>query len=181
MAKVLALLRGINVGGRTVKMDVLRAAFEGMGFSGVRTYIQSGNVLFDAEGREPGAAMREEIEETLRRTFGFEIAAVLLSCGELALLLAGNPYARKPEENERVHVTVFREPPSPAALAALAPEPGSGDEFQASGRFAYILCRGGYAHTPYSNAFFEKRLKIPATTRNIETMEAIAAMCEKQE
>jgi uncharacterized protein (DUF1697 family) len=180
MPKYISLLRGVNVGGRTVKMDRLRAAFEGLGFANARTYIQSGNVLFDTGGGEPGDGMRVRIEETLRKEFGFDIAVILLPSDELAALVAANPYAgRKLAGIDRVHTTVFQSEPQASAVSALRPEQGSRDEFRIICRTAFVLCHEGYAHTPYSNLYFEKGLKEKATTRNMDTMEKLVGMYGK--
>ena len=91
MALYLALLRGINVGGRNpVKMPDLKACFEAAGFEDVATYIQSGNVLFRT-GRRGSAALTREIEETLADTFGYEASIVLRSHAQLRAVVRGAP------------------------------------------------------------------------------------------
>ena len=174
MVKYIALLRGINVGGKTVKMDRLRAAFEAMGFTGVQTYIQSGNVLFVTDSDESGEALRMRIEKALLDEFGFGISAILLPSGELDTLVTANPYAgRQLEDGEMVYMTVFGAAPPAAAAEALTPETDTRDEYTLLGRAAYILCRDGYGRTVYSNAYFERKLKIKSTTRNMDTMAAL--------
>jgi uncharacterized protein (DUF1697 family) len=178
MPRNIALLRGINVGGKTVKMDRLRAALESLGYTGVQTYIQSGNVLFERMGQASAESIRSRMEEALTSEFDFNISIVLLSPHEMLELLDANPYAGQLiAQGERIYATVFQEEPSPAAVAALKPIPGSEDKFALLGRAAYILCRGGYADTAYSNAFFEKALRVKATTRNMDTMAKLAEMC----
>jgi uncharacterized protein (DUF1697 family) len=178
MPRHIALLRGINVGGKTVNMGRLRAMLEGLGYVGVRTYIQSGNVLFDDTMQDSAEWMRTRLEEALAGEFGFGIPVILVAPDELEELLDANPYAGQPlAQGERIYAIVFQAEPSPAAVAALKPIQGSEDGFALLGRAAYVLCRGGYAHTPYSNAFFEKALRVKATTRNMDTMEKLAEMC----
>jgi uncharacterized protein (DUF1697 family) len=127
MKKFVALLRGVNVGGKTVKMDRLRARFEALGFENVRTYIQSGNVLFGAGG-DASETLREVIEEALSQEFGFDITVLLLAAQELAALLATNPFAgRILAEGERVHITVFEATPPEEAVKLLKPDPASVD------------------------------------------------------
>ena len=178
--KTIALLRGVNVGGHTVMMDRLKALLESMGFTGVSTYIQSGNVLFDG-GAELPENLCARLEETLSREFGFAIPVVLVNSEELGRMLAANPFAgRELGEGERVHVTVLAETPAPETIAGLPADPRSRDEFSIVGRAAYILCRDGYHKTAYSNATFEKKLKMKATTRNVETMAKLLELANLQ-
>ena len=111
----IALLRGINVGKKQVKMDRLKAIFEEMGFAAARTYIQTGNVLFDAPERD-AAALRGRIEEGLQAALGFSVEVILLTRGELEHTLMANPFAgRALTENERVYVTFLAGEPAPEA------------------------------------------------------------------
>lgn len=174
-----ALLRGVNVGGKTVKMDRLRAAFEGMGFGNVRTFIQSGNVLFEAPEDRTAPVLNALIENSLPQALGFEVSVVLLSAEQLEAILAANPFAgRALAEGQRVYITVYKEEPSSQAAGMLLPDTRSADEFVILGRAAYVLCRGGYHETVYSNNFFEKKLKVTATTRNLETMGKLMEMAK---
>ena len=170
MPKTLALLRGVNVGGHTVKMDRLRELFEQMGCAGVSTYIQSGNVLFDATG-ELADALAARLTAGLQAALGFEVPVLLLSAQGLAGILDASPFAgRELAEGERLYVTVLERQPTTEAVACLDTDPRSADEFAIAGRAVWVLCRGGYQKTAYSNAFFEKKLKMRATTRNLEVM-----------
>lgn len=176
MDQYIALLRGINVGGKTVKMDRLKACFEGLGFSAVQTYIQSGNVLFEANA-ESLVALLKTLEEALLADFGFDIAVLLLTSNELAQLLTENPYAgRTLAEGERVYVTLLESVPTPQVVEALPQDPRSPDQYIIRGRAAWLLCPGGYGRTVYNNAWFEKKLKIKATTRNLETMTTLSGL-----
>lgn len=173
----IALLRGVNVGGRTVKMDRLRVLFESMGFGNVRTYIQSGNVLFASPGGEPAEELSTRIESGLAESLGFAVPAVLLSSEQLAAILSANPFANQElAEGSRVYITVFKNVPSEAAAGVLLPDQKSADEYLLSGQAAYILCRGGYHETVYSNNFFEKKLKVATTTRNLEVLGKLLEM-----
>jgi uncharacterized protein (DUF1697 family) len=87
----IALLRGINVGGHTVKMDVLRQLFADLGFANVRTYIQSGNVFFASEQADRGA-LAERIEDHLRASLGYEVPVCLRTVAELEQVIAADPF-----------------------------------------------------------------------------------------
>jgi len=89
MAQLVAFLRGINLGKRTVKMDELREAFEEMGFSNARTLIASGNVLFEAD-RVP--ELEQTIEAGLKKAFGFDIGTIIRSIDELKEFASNNPF-----------------------------------------------------------------------------------------
>jgi uncharacterized protein (DUF1697 family) len=89
--KFVAFLRGINVGGRTVKMAELKRAFESLGFRNVRTILASGNVVFDA-ARGDRASLTREIEETLKKRWGFDIPTALRSAEDLSALAAADPF-----------------------------------------------------------------------------------------
>lgn len=170
MPGMIALLRGINVGGHIVKMERLRLLFEQMGCKGVTTYIQSGNVLFDDDGT-PASEHAARLEAGLGGALGFEVPVIVLTTEELGSILDACPFAgRVLAGGERLYATVLERQPVPEAVASLSPDLRSGDEFSIAGRAAWVLSRGGYHKTAYSNLFFEKKLKVRATTRNLETM-----------
>lgn len=114
MTHYLALLRGINVGGKNIiKMADLKAAFEGMGFSNVRTYIQSGNVLLEITENEK-AALTTKIEKGLSKRFDFEAKVVLISQKELAAIVKSAPDGFGKEEKKfRYDVIFLKEPLTP--------------------------------------------------------------------
>ena len=91
MVKYAAFLRGINIGGRRVKMTALQKAFESLGFTDVKTYIASGNVVFAARVQS-GAASRTKIEQKLRAQFGFDVGVILRSIRDLQALVRGRPF-----------------------------------------------------------------------------------------
>lgn len=87
----IAFLRAVNVGGRTVKMDYLRELFRGLGFTNVRTYIQSGNVFFDTSERDK-QLLTEQIEGCLERALGFKVEAMVRSVADLEEVVQLNPF-----------------------------------------------------------------------------------------
>ena len=121
-----ALLRGINVGGRnTIKMTELKASFEAMGFAAVATYIQSGNVLFRTS-RSDGVELSAEIEDALTRSFGFDLRIVVVSGRQLAATVARAPegFGEAPDKF-RYDVIFLRKPlRSAEALEGWNPKPG---------------------------------------------------------
>ena len=91
MARHAAFLRGINIGGRRVKMDELQKAFESLGFVDVKTTIASGNVVFTPRVQS-GNALRTKIEQKLRTRFGFDIGVTLRSLTELQAFVGASPF-----------------------------------------------------------------------------------------
>jgi uncharacterized protein (DUF1697 family) len=103
-----AFLRGVNLGKRTVKSADLKAAFEAMGFTDVKTLLASGNVLFDATS---GKGLKAKIEAGLKGRFGFEIGTVLRSIDELKAMVKADPFGGVVEsEAAKLHVTLFDAP-----------------------------------------------------------------------
>lgn len=117
MTNYLALLRGINVGGKNrLKMDALRACFEAIGFEEVRTYIQSGNVIFSSEEAQQGR-LAAQIEEALLATFGYELPVVLRRHGELRNVVAQVPEGFGEEPDAFRYDVIFLKAPLTAAEA----------------------------------------------------------------
>jgi uncharacterized protein (DUF1697 family) len=169
VATLIALLRGINVGGHgKVAMEDLRRSFSSLGHRDVRTYIQSGNVLFrpPAGGRAPSA---EVLGRRLSEELGTQVTVVLRTAAELALVVEANPFAEK-EDPRLVYVTFLARAATPERAAELTVPPGTTDELALVGREVYLHCPGGYARTKLNNTFIERRLGVEATTRGWNTV-----------
>ena len=147
MATHIALLRGINVGGRNkVPMADLRAVVAGLGHTGVTTYIQSGNVLFTSDEADT-EALATALEEAIASNLGVKPAVIVLSRAELAQAARDNPYPDEPNP-KMVHAVFFRGPVPAGAAEAIesaqrrAAERGSGNDT------ARIVGRTLFLHTP---------------------------------
>jgi uncharacterized protein (DUF1697 family) len=160
-----ALLRGVNIGGRKVPMAALRQVFEELGHADVRTYIQSGNVVFDATGS--ATRVRAAIEQAIGRAFGLDVTVLLRTPAELAKVVAHNPYGAD------AYVTFLDGVPDRKRIAVLDPAPFAPDEFCVIGQEVYLRCPNGYGRTKINNTFFEKKLATRATTRNWRTVETL--------
>lgn len=112
MTRYAAFLRGVNLGKRTVRSAELKAAFEQLGFTDVKTLLASGNVLFDAR---PAKALKDKIEAGLEAQFGFEVGTVLRRIDELSAMVRADPFGREEGEDAKLHVMLF-DAPLPAAL-----------------------------------------------------------------
>lgn len=167
---VVALLRGINVGGRILAMAELRGICAELGYEGVATYIQSGNVILQTDARRvPGIAT--ELGGAICDRTGMTVEVLVRSGPELSEVLAANPFAGSDDVDPYV---TFLAAPIGAAAAAIDPEVGLPDRFAFGDRVVYVSCPGGYGRTVLNNAFFERRLGMPATTRNWRTVSRLA-------
>ena len=176
MPEYVVLLRGINVGGKSLKMGPLVELFEAMNLREVRTYIQSGNVLFFAATKD-AEKIKESLESRIARQFGLEVTVILRTREELRKVIENNPLLETgSREVERMHVTFLEEKPKAEPPADLPGAQGTMDEFRIAGREVYLFCPGGYGKTVYSNSYFEKRLGVKATTRNWRTVNKLFEM-----
>jgi uncharacterized protein (DUF1697 family) len=177
MPNWVALLRGINVSGqRRIPMERLRSSFASMGFRGVRTYVQSGNVVFEAAPNTHDA-LTGKIEEGIRRDFGFSVVVILRTAKELEKIVKINPFLIEGDiEEAKLHVTFLAKPPKKSALENLETLPRSSDQFRLRGCEIYLYCPDGYGKTKLSNSAFEKKLSVGATTRNWKTTNVLCGM-----
>lgn len=176
MVTFIALLRGINVSGKKlIKMTELVQALSGAGISNVRTYIQSGNVVFES-GTDNPLIVEKLIHDKIRERFGLEVPVQVIQRSELIHISNLNPFINdRGLAADRLHLTSLKAIPDPL----LVDETGAGnflpDEFLVSGRTVYLYCPDGCGRTKLTNTFFEKKLKVSATTRNWAT---ITKLCE---
>ena len=168
------MLRGINVGGnRGVKMEDLKRLYTSLGYQNVRTYVQSGNVVFEHHDAN-SSKLAGEIEKSLKQHFGFDISVVIRTDKELKRLIDKNPFTEKDES--KMHVTFLSTKPRTFSTDQIDGFVASGEAFLISGQDIYLFCPNGYGRTKLSNNFFEKTLKVIATTRNWRTTKTLYSM-----
>jgi uncharacterized protein (DUF1697 family) len=171
MTRYIAFLRAINVGGHVVKMDELRRRFEGMSFTGVETFIASGNVVFES-GEGDANALEGRIAAELRQAFGYEVATFLHTGVELAEAAA---YPAFPEtEGVSVYVGFVGEGLDETARQKVMAFRTEVDEFAVHGREIYWQCRIRSSDSLFSLARLERSLGKQATFRNITTVKKMA-------
>lgn len=174
----IAFLRGINVGGkRKLPMAALREAFAEIGASDVRSYLQSGNVVFRAPD-EVARALPARFETLAAARFGFPVPVVLRSLAELRSVVAGNPFHADGGDERALHVMFLDGTPAPEAAARLDPQRSTPDAFALSGRHIYLRLPDGVARTKLSNAYFDAALGVVTTGRNWRTVMAVLALAE---
>ena len=175
MTTYVALLRAVNLGRRNkVAMADLRALFERLGAHDVTTYLQSGNVVFGSSGAA-AAELTRAIEDEIRRELGLDIAVLLRTSAEMATIRSSNPFAAS-AERPQLHVTFLAARPAAARVRELAGEGMAPDELHVARREIYLYCQNGYGRTKLTNAYFERRLGVVATTRNWTTVTKLAEL-----
>ena len=176
-----AMLRGINVSGhKIIKMEDLRASFLALGLRGVKTHVQSGNVIFEA-AKNSSADLSKQIAASIQRDFGFAVPVILKTAKELERVIQSNPFAKmKSVDPARLHVTFLSKPaPKDASkkLDALAHAP---DQFRLGAQEIYLHCPDGYGRTKLSNVALERALSVGATTRNWKTVNSLLEMASER-
>ena len=177
MNTYISLLRGINVSGRNkIKMAELHSLYESLKFSDVRSYLQSGNVVFTSAETDRSAIARS-IEAAIVDAYGYAVTIFVLDRADLEHTFTANPFLTgRSEDPAKLHVTFLADNPSPEMLDKLVPPANTSDEFHIDGERIYLFCPNGYGRTKLSNAFFERKLKVAATTRNWKTVTALHDM-----
>ncbi len=173
MARYVALLGSINVGGNRLKMDELKAALEDEGFANVATVVASGNVLFD-HPRAEDAKLEDEMAAVVKDRFGIATFAAVRTKVELSAAIEESPFAGK-GENKFVHVHFVSKQPTKAQFEQLiADHEGRGAEKLAPGtRALHIDFVDGVGTSKLTSAFIEKRLGCKGTARNVRSIKRI--------
>jgi uncharacterized protein (DUF1697 family) len=176
MKTYVALLRAVNVGGKSLPMEDLRKLCADLDLANVETYLQSGNAVFDSPAAGI-ATLPAALETQIRKAFGFDVTVFILEPADLQRILKENPFLEQPGADlESLYVTFLQYPPAPRQWAALDGMDAAPDSFRPGEAEVFVSCPGGYGKTKLSNAFFEKKLNMPATTRNWKTVTALAQL-----
>ena len=177
MANYIAMLRGINVSGhKIIKMELLRASFAALGFKNVKTYIQSGNVVFEAP-KDSDASVSAKIERKILRDFGFSVPVFIRSAKEMEAVCAGNPFLKAPGMDQtKFHVSFLSGDPLEGGHKELEPLAAKTEQFRIIGREVYLYLPNGSGNSKLSNTAIEKKLSVGATTRNWATVNTLLAM-----
>ena len=187
MATHVALLRGINLGGRNkVAMADLRALVSELGHTEVSTYIQSGNVLFSAPPGADPAAVALAMTEAISSKLGVTAPVLVLTRDELASVVAANPFPGEPDLR-RVHAIVLSGPPGAEltakldAAAAQSAAKGSGDEIRVIGRTLYLHTPEGFGRSDLAGTLMRivssPKAGTTGTARNWATMRKLLELC----
>jgi uncharacterized protein (DUF1697 family) len=180
MTVFISLLQGINVGGqKRIRMADLVHLCMSLGFDNVRTYLQSGNVLFESPYGDP-RRLSAMISENISAKFGFTVNVILRTSDELRRIILANPLTKEGLDADKYHVTFLSDIPSEEFQGSRMKGKDGPDRYVIIGREIYLFCPNGYGRTKFSNTFFEKKLGVFATTRNWKTVNTLAEMAEGQ-
>ena len=170
MKTYISILRGINVSGhKIIKMEALRTSYENMGFSNVKTYVQSGNVIISYEDIEINK-LEEQIFQQIKKDFGFDVPIIVLSVEKLEERIKGNPFLKdKSKEESFMHVTFLASKSETNNFDAIEEKKQDNEDIVFSNYAVYLYCPNGYGNTKLNNNFIESKLKVRATTRNWKT------------
>lgn len=185
MTIYIALLRGINVGGKNIiKMAELKHMFEAMGMGQVQTYIQCGNVLFESEEAE--GTLRKRIEREIELAFGFSIAVMLRTAEELKRIAANCPFseeeiceAEASAEGESLYVSFLLEEPTQEGIDRLSAFESESDKYRIEGREIFLLFRQSIRKSKLANNL--QKLNVPATVRNWKTINKLVDLVSAKE
>lgn len=174
MATYVALLRGVNVGQNLLKMDRLRELCGKIGVKNARTYVQSGNLVFEADGN--ASKWERALERRLAGETRLPVSVLIRTAAEMKKVLAGNPFVKeKGIDTKRLAVVFLQEAPSKPALEKMHAVDAGNERFHCAGREIYIHCPDGFARTKLYA--LDKFLAQRTTTRNWNTVTKLSAMC----
>lgn len=173
MNTFISMLRGVNVSGQNrIHMEALKDLYAALGLVNVRTYVQSGNVVFDSEERSL-SMLAKQIEAQIEQSFKIAVPVLVRTPEEFQRIRLNNPFLRVPATDPvNLHVTFLAAPPSAEQWTKLKSR-GDGDEFSAGEQEIFLLCPNGYGRTKLNNTYFERKLGLTATTRNWKTVNAL--------
>jgi uncharacterized protein (DUF1697 family) len=171
-----AFLRGINIGGIVLKMDEVKKIFSGLGLRKVRTYIQSGNVVFESDAADP-AGMEKDIREAIRKHAKLDIDVLVKDRQQMQRILSEIPFGKNQDE-KRIYFTLLDKKPLKEYCNVLDEINSDTEKFVLKTDVVYSLYGNGYGKSKFTNNFFEKAFKVSATTRNLNTMRKMAEMMD---
>jgi uncharacterized protein (DUF1697 family) len=166
------MLRGVNVSGQNkIKMPELADLYKDLGFTSVQTYIQSGNVIFQAGDQDPVNEISEKIEIAILRKFKYHVPVIIRTKEEMKAVIDANPIIKSDSPSTgKFYITFLKDAPLSSDIEKISHFDYLPDKFVIIGREVYLDCAGGYGTSKLSNTFFENKLKMKATTRNWNTV-----------
>jgi len=179
METYISIIRGINVGGKNlIKMDSLRELYGNLGLKNINTFIQSGNVVFQTIATHP-EELEQLISDALLLQFSANITVLVRKVSEFKNVLSQNPFFNEMNiDITKLHITFLSMIPGKQFLESIEHVSYLPDKFLVIDRAIYLYCPTGYGNTMLSNNFFEKKLEVRATTRNLNTLLEIIKICD---
>lgn len=178
MQTFISILRGINVSGqKKILMDDLKSLYDHLQFKDVKTYIQSGNVIFKSDEKLSDAELAKKIEDEIFKKYKFQVPVIIRSEDEMEKIISANPFLKEKNiDPKKLHVTFLSKIPGKENIEQLEGMDFLPDRFKVSAKEIYLYVPNGYGETKISNTFFEKKLKVNATTRNWNTVNKLSEM-----
>lgn len=179
MKTYIALLRGINVSGqKKILMAEFRDLLENNGFEKVHTYIQSGNIIFNHASTNH-FDLSNEMEQIISKHYGFDVPVVVLYPEEIRAAMNANPFLSNPAIDEtQTYFTFLKDTPSTAGVKAFEACNYPGETFILIDKMVYYFTSIGYGKAKFTNKIMEKKLGVPATTRNYKTTLKLISMTQ---
>ena len=170
MTTYISILRGINVSGqKIIKMDALQKMYENLGFQSVKTYIQSGNVIFKSKDSKIDGVV-QTISRQIKKDFGFDVPVIVLTIDKLKKIIKNSPFSKDLRKDASfLHVTFLSSKPKSFEREVIETKRSNKEEISFSDDAVYLYCPDGYGISKLSNSFLETKLKVGATTRNWKT------------
>jgi uncharacterized protein (DUF1697 family) len=176
VAKLVALLRGVNVGGsRKLAMSDLRSVLESLGLEEVVTVIQSGNAVFRASPRA-SKGLAKRIEQRIDEETGLDVTVLLRTPAELAAIETGNPFLAEGAAPTALHVVFLERAPEPEAVSRLEPGRSPPDAFHLTGSEIYVRYPNGSGRSKLTLDYFERTLAVRGTARNWNTVRKLGEL-----
>jgi uncharacterized protein (DUF1697 family) len=171
--KYAAFLRGINVGGKNkIKMETLRACFEALGFENVKTYINSGNIVFETV-KTDDKKLAERIEKAIEIEFGLNIKTMVRSLIEIEEIVKNNPFDGQFENDKDLHVFFLDEELSAEKRELLLSQTSENEKFAVRDREIFYLLHINFSDSLMGKDYIGKKLKVSATARNWRTVNKV--------
>ena len=178
MRQFIALFRGVNVGGKNIlPMAQLRQLLADMGLADVRSYIQSGNLVFQSDSDETRAALSGQISAGIKKQFSFGPQILLLEQAELAAAIAGNPYPEATDEPKSLHFYFLTEPAGAPNLDLLSGYQLENERFSLRDQVFYLHAPNGIGRSKLA-ANVDRALGVSTTARNWRTISKLQEMLE---
>ena len=173
------LLRGVNVGGNNkLPMNLLVTLCEALGCTSVRTYIQSGNVVFQASAKV-AAGFAAKLKDQIKKEHGFETTLILRTEAELQASVENNPYLAAGVDEKFLHVLFLASEPNLLDVVKLNPVCEGAEGFSLRGSEIFLYLPNGVGRSKMANYGFDKILRTVGSTRNWQTVQKLLALCEE--
>lgn len=180
MKTFISMLRGINVSGqKMIKMAELKSVLEELPVKNVRTYIQSGNIIFDSSSSKPDQ-LSKIISDKILDHWKFEVPVITIEKSEFKNAFDQNPFLKRKDcPTDRLYITFLSDEPKSEFIAKIDSSQFLPDEFIVIDKQIYLYVPVSYGNSKLNNNFFESKLKVKATTRNLKTVLELIRMSEE--